>query len=272
MDADSSLAYVPGAVARALMPLVPPEPSAELKIRLQGCESALSALQPCYRPCDQLWANRDKPALREAVHQLRHRLSPYMRMPALSLLGLGNREESEALIYQRWRRTLSGPLSTPDVQHFIALSTGGDGGLRTGPVVLRSQDGCTLLKMVEARDAAERLDQLLSRLAEIGPGHGVSAAVQMLALVNNAHAFTDGNGRLGRALFNFCLHRAGLPEACFIPLKVLTVLSRGGYEVRLREAELYGRWDGLYAYHCTAIELYAWLGQQPVMPVQNEGI
>jgi len=272
MDADSSFASVPGAVARALMPLVPPEPSAELKMRLQGCEIALSALQVCYRPCDQLWANRDKPPLRKAVHQLRHRLSPYMRMPALNLRMLGSLEESEALIYQQWRRTLSGPLSTPDVQRFIALSTGGDGGLRTRPVVLRSQDGRTLLPMVKARDAVERLAELLSRQVNVSPGHGVSAAVQMLALANNAHAFADGNGRLGRALFNFCLHRAGLPEACFIPLKVLTVLSRGGYEVRLREAELYGRWDGLYAYHCTAIELYAWLGQQPVMPVQNEGV
>lgn len=195
-----------------------------------------------------------------------------MRMPALDLRVLGGLEENEALIYRQWRRTLSEPLTMPDVQHFIALSTGSDGGLRTRPVFFRSQDGRTLLPMVEARDAAERLAELLSRHADARPGHGVRAAVQMLALANNAHAFADGNGRLGRALFNFCLHRAGLPDTCFIPLKVLTVLSRGGYEMRLREAELYGRWDELYAYHCTAVELYAWLAQQAAMPNQDEDV
>ncbi|WP_121037528.1 Fic family protein [Stenotrophomonas rhizophila] len=263
-------AAAPG--ARVLMPVPPPAPSAAVALRLQACDAALPTLQPCRLPCQQLWAHRGKPQMHAAARQLRHRLSPCMRMPALDLPRLAEIEAKEARIYQDWRRTVCWPLSMADVQRFIALCTGGDGALRTTPVWICSHDGHSQLPMVPADHSAKRLAQLLRLLADGAVGVGITAAVLVLALVNNAHAFCDGNGRLGRALFNFCLHRAGLPDQCFLPLKTLTVLSRGGYEIRLREAELCGRWDGLYAYHCTAMELYAWLGKQPATPDQNEDV
>lgn len=263
-------AAAPG--VRVLMPLPPPSPSTTVALRLQACDAALPALQPCRLPCHQLWAHRGEPQMMAAVRQLRHRLSPHMRMPAMGLTALAAIEAEEAHIYQDWRRTVCWPLSMADVRRFITLCTGGDGAVRTTPVWIRSHDGRSQLPMVAADLSAERWAELLRQLAEGVVGVGTRAAVQLLALVNNAHAFGDGNGRLGRALFNFCLHQAGLPEECFIPLKTLTVLSRGGYEIRLREAELYGRWDGLYAYHCTAMEFYAWLGKQPATPDQNEDV
>ncbi len=258
--------------ARMLMPMPPPPPCTTVALRLQACDVALPTLQPCRLPCQQLWAHRGKPQMHVAVQQLRHRLSPHMRMPALDLPKLAQIEAEEARIYHDWRRTVCWPLSMADVQRFIALCTGGDGALRTTPVWIRSHDGHSQLPMVPAHHSAERLAQLLRLLADGAVGVGMTAAVQVLAMVNNAHAFRDGNGRLGRALFNFCLHRAGLPDQCFLPLKTLTVLSQGGYEIRLREAELYDRWDGLYGYHCTTTELYAWLGEQPAAPDQNEDV
>ncbi|RXK65939.1 hypothetical protein ERT44_11850 [Stenotrophomonas sp. MA5] len=262
----------PVATERVLMPLPPPPPSPALAERLQACNLRLPALLPCAQPCETLWSHRGHPRLRAAVQQLRHPLSAHMQMPAFDLAALAAAEAAEADVYRQWHRTVQGPLSMADVQRFVSLSTGGDGALRSGPVWIRARDGRAQLPMVPALQGAARWDELLQQRAAPDPAEGLRSAVQLLALANNAHAFADGNGRLGRALFNFCLHRAGLPQACFIPLKVLTVLSRGGYEVRLREAELYGRWEGLYAWHCAAIELYAWLGQQPAMPDRNEDV
>lgn len=264
------LASAPG--ARVLMPLPPPGPSREVAIRLQSCDSALPTLHPCALPCHQLWAQRQEPHMMAAMRQLRHPLSPHMRMPALDLTALAAVEANEARIYQEWRRTLCGPFSINDIQRFISLCTRGDGALRTTPVWIRSHDGRLQLPMVPADLSVERWAELTRQLADGAFGVGMRAAVQLLALVNNAHAFADGNGRLGRALFNLCLHQAGLPDECFVPLKTLTVVSRGGYEIRLREAELYGRWDGLYAYHCTAVDIYAWLGKKPATPDMTEDV
>ncbi|CAD0305657.1 hypothetical protein NCPPB940_06540 [Xanthomonas hortorum pv. taraxaci] len=254
------------------MPLPPPAPPAVLAERLRDCELKLPAIVHCARPCEKLWAYRGQPALQSAVCELRHPLSVHMRMPPFDLTAMAKAETLEMQIYQQWRRSLRGPLVMADVQRFVALCTSRDGDLRTAPVWIRAYDGRTQLAMVSAELASARWPDLLRQLAAGGLGNGMRAAVQLLALANNAHAFADGNGRLGRALFNFCLHRAGLRDGCYVPLKMLTVLSRGGYELRLREAELYGRWDGLYAYHSAAIKLYLWLGKQPSSPDQNEDV
>lgn len=150
-----------------------------------------------------------------------------------------------------------------DIERFIALSTKGDGALRTGHLWIRAHDSHTQIRMVPAELGAARWRELMHEIAAGALKRGTRAAVQLLALTNNAHAFRDGNGRLGRALFNYCLHCSGLPDTCFVPLKTLAALSHGGYELYLREAELFGRWDGLYAYHCTAIDIYRWVGHQP---------
>ncbi len=244
---------------RQLMPM-PPPPAEQMAVLLRTADAALPAMYPCPRLTELLWARRSHPEVQEAQDRLRHRLSPHMQMPAVDVSKLAWAEQGEARLYRWWRSTVCGAVRIVDLRRFVAASTGGDGTPRTTAIWILSHDGRTRLPMVPAEAATERLEALLAWLARDELGVGTLRAVRALRLLNNAHPFTDGNGRLGRALFNFCLHDSGMPEACFVPLKSLAVLSHGGYEIRLREAELFGRWDGLLSYHCDAIDLYSWLG------------
>jgi len=249
-------------VARELMALAPSAPlTAQVRGLLSASDHALVKLKPCRETGQRVWECRVAPAVRSMLERLRHPLSAYVVPPTFDTDALDRAETEEARLYQRWRASFAEFPGLADLRSFIALSLGGSGSLRSTPVWLRSRDGQTRIPMVSAQAAIQRIAVLPGRLACGELGNGVLAAVRILALINNAHAFTDGNGRLGRALFNFCLHRRGMPTDCFIPLKTLAALSGGGYEIRLREAELLGRWDGLYSYHCTAVRLYARLGR-----------
>jgi hypothetical protein len=248
---------------RRLMPM-PPPPTEEKAGLLHVADEALPGLSPCPQATTVLL--RDSPAhanLHPSRQRLRHRLSTYIQMPDIDVTRLASAELAEAHRYRHWRSTVTGSLQVADLQRFVAVATGSDGALRSNQVWIRSHDGCTHLPMVSAADAAGRLVSLVEWLRKGALGSGMLRAVRALALLNNAHPFLDGNGRLGRALFNYCLHESGMPAACYVPLKTLAVVSHGGYEIRLREAELWGCWDGLLSYHCDAIDLYSWLGRLP---------
>ncbi len=202
--------------------------------------------------------------LADAVGRLRHPLSQHIPLGLSASQWPVTKQIAEQSVYQDWLRTLGSTIEMSDVQRFVAVSTGGDGAFRTGRAWLRSPDGRSQTLLGDASEAADRLQRLLEVLGAGGLGSGVLQAVRALVLVNNAHPFPDGNGRLGRALFNYYLHLSGMSRECFIPLKWLSVLSRGGYEIRLREAELLGRWDGIVSYHCTAIAISASLAHLDV--------
>ena len=186
---------------------------------------------------------------------LRHYLSAFIDVPPIDFDKVIAAEQHEARIYQRWRLGLPSLLRLEDILRLNAVTTGSSGAMRRTPAYLASHDGDTHLPMVNWREAHQRMAQLPTLLESGDLGHGLLSAVRILALINNAHAFSDGNGRLGRFLFHLCLHRSGLPLSSYLPLKSLAVLSRGSYEIRLREVILFGRWDGLIAYHCHVVRL-----------------
>lgn len=83
----------------------------------------------------------------------------------------------------------------------------------------------------------------------------ILVATAALVLLTNAHLFSDGNGRLSRALFNYILHRAGLPVAVYIPVYELALRSRGGFLIRVRQAELRNAWNPLVEYVVNMLEI-----------------
>ena len=186
---------------------------------------------------------------------LHHDLSAYIHKPLVDFDEINAAERLEADIYSKWRGDLPQELSLEDIKRLNARVTGSDGELRRTRAYLASNDGSPYIPMIDWREAHRRLTEL-PRLIESGElGRGLLAATRILALINNAHAFPDGNGRLGRFLFNLCLHRSGMPSSSYIPLKSLAILAHGGYEIRSREVVLFDRWDGLISYHCNVIRL-----------------
>ena len=191
---------------------------------------------------------------------LRHDLSAYIHKPPIDFVEINEAERLEADIYFKWKADLSQKLSLEDIKRVNAKITGGDGELRRTRAYLASNDGSPFIPMVDWHEAQRRLRQVPILFQEGELGQGLLAATRILALINNAHAFPDGNGRLGRFLFNLCLHRSGMPSSSYIPLKSLAILAHGGYEIRFREVVLFGRWDGLISYHCNVIRLVHQMG------------
>lgn len=240
----------------------PPAPCRQVAERLLRVDASLAGLRESQHAATVLWAQRAHPHVQLALSQLRHRLSAYIRTAPITANVLDDVAAAEASIYQRWSESLSGALQISDMQRLVAMSPGQDGALRAGPVWICSRDGMTRIPMVAAEQAVARLQKMLQWFASGKLGVGVLCGVRLLALVNNAHAFNDGNGRLGRALLNHCLHARGMPKSCYVPLKAFSLLSQGGYEICLREAELFGRWDPLLTYHCAVVELCARIGSE----------
>lgn len=81
-------------------------------------------------------------------------------------------------------------------------------------------------------------------------------SVCLLAVFLNIHPLEDGNGRCGRALFSWLNARADSGWDLYIPLRKIIEISQGGFEIRVREAELYGNWLPLIDYF---ISIYQWI-------------
>lgn len=81
-------------------------------------------------------------------------------------------------------------------------------------------------------------------------------ATVIMVCISNAHPFTNGNGRVSRMLFNSVLRwGGGMPGDAYIPLYEINEMARGGFELRVREAELGHGWDKLAHYICDVIEI-----------------
>jgi hypothetical protein len=70
--------------------------------------------------------------------------------------------------------------------------------------------------------------------------------VAMTALMN-LHPYSDGNGRLGRMLFNWTIQR-GCQNQLYIPIYEVSAFSNCGYLVRLRLAQYQSKWGPLSSF------------------------
>jgi len=131
-----------------------------------------------------------------------------------------------------------------------------DAALRRGPVAsLRDANGVRIVYPAPGL-IRPRLDEIRDYArAHIAECRALVATVAMVAIMN-VHPFGDGNGRVARVVFNWMmLERAR--RFAYLPLSELAALSDGGFLLRLREAQYFGRWNGLVQFiHLAASRLF----------------
>jgi Fic family protein len=91
-------------------------------------------------------------------------------------------------------------------------------------------------------DVPDAMDDLVAFLARDDVDPIVQAAIAH-AQFESVHPFTDGNGRIGRALVNAVLRRRGLTSSLVVPVAAALVADRAGYFgelVRYRDGHVDG--------------------------------
>ena len=105
----------------------------------------------------------------------------------------------------------------------------------------------------QAAVLVQALDGFARRQAGASP---MFVATVLMNGICNAHPFPDGNGRVSRIVFNAQVNQAAGGFG-YLPLYELSMMSSGGFIIRLRAAQYHGDWSGLADYVHQAAMLFA---------------
>ena len=136
---------------------------------------------------------------------------------------------------------------------FIFLNdklTESEGKLRKGELFLNSNRYGKHIKFPTPADAKCRLIEIVRFINE--NTIGLKESILVYVLILNSHAFTDGNGRLARVIFNLL---ASSSAKSYLPIYEIKEMSLGGYEIRLRKAEIFNEWQPLCNFFRNCIKL-----------------
>ena len=116
--------------------------------------------------------------------------------------------------------------------------------LRTGTIGTEPDLNGSSIEFPSPVNTVDQIDWLRCRIRdERDKVLLLHAAICSLPIITNSHLFTDGNGRLSRAVFNHILHRIGMPSDVYLPVYELMDASKGGFLIRLRQAEIQNEWE-----------------------------
>lgn len=159
-------------------------------------------------------------------------------------------------------RTLVDTLDGDDSAAFIdtiisiARSAAGVDGLRREPIGTTPDENGHYVIFPSEHVVEHRLQYLFATLQRQTAASRAFEAILALVWMTHCHPFIDGNGRTARILFNMLLQRNAQIPRFYLPLYEMSSLSRRGYILCVREAELYGRWGPLFEYVRVAIALW----------------
>lgn len=129
-------------------------------------------------------------------------------------------------------------------------------GQRTGAMGLRADAEGVRVQFPSAEAVPSLIENARRLMINESYPVIVRAAIVHVAILN-AHPFTDGNGRTARMIANLILRSGCKTPVIYIPLYEFGIRSRGGFEIALRYAEIFDRWDPILAYFCNVVRLSA---------------
>ncbi len=223
--------------------LVPPEFvafDANVRLALFEAASLISDVSPLY-PANVL----DMPTAWSAAFT--HTLSEHFsQFNAPKAKAVSSPDEAEAL--QQWRLDdadlLSNGTFIAALKRLNGYLVGCHPTLRTGVIGTEPDLNGSSIEFPSPIDTVHQIDWLRCRIREERDKVPLLlSAICSLPIITNSHLFTDGNGRLSRALFNHILHRIGMSSDVYLPVYELMDASKGGFLIRLRQAEIQNEWE-----------------------------
>jgi len=136
--------------------------------------------------------------------------------------------------------------------------------LRRNGAGLEPDAGGVLIRFCPPAEVPALIDELYSAISASSLNPAMKAVFMLVSLLN-IHPFEDGNGRCARIWFNTMLE-IGYGGRFMLPLRVFAEMSCGGFEIRMRDAEINGRWQPLVDYLAVVLEISnsASLGRESV--------
>jgi Fic/DOC family len=122
-------------------------------------------------------------------------------------------------------------------QHF----TGSD-KLRTRSIATEPDPAGRHVVFIRPEAIAGQLDQLDFFLQSSKHASPAFRAIVALVMITNCHPFSDGNGRAARIFCNTLLDENTPLGRFYLPIREIAIFSRGGYIIRVRQAEIHGNW------------------------------
>lgn len=184
------------------------------------------------------------------LESLEHSLSAHWlsRRPKGWAAGKPN-TELERLIFLKHNKTICETLNVGSDKEFFSVLKEVCGmavGLpcvefRTTPVCLDADIDGTSVQFPDSRMINHYLAELFEA-ARKSKFSRMATAIFCLVCFLNIHPFRDGNGRCARLLFNAILTSDSVQDPAYFPLNEFIKRTKGGFEIRLRSAELFRDW------------------------------
>lgn len=245
---------------------MPVELREETRGVLKWCVSNLGKLRTFEENCrvfDQINQFQSTGGNFAAGVLLRHELSGYLvakgllrSTPALDRTPTEAKVLDDSIDRYLSAHARTGGYDTSLLLELVSLLNARPTSWRTGRISIRGgidSEEVVMPRAGEAKQQASRIAKAASTCRDLE--NDLGQAIFNYVVLLNAHPFPDGNGRLARVLLNMELRRLGAPPGCYVPFYLAFDKAVGGYEVRLREAEMLGRWDPIMLFICYVINL-----------------
>jgi Fic/DOC family len=166
--------------------------------------------------------------------------------------------QQELIVQDRYRYRLHSCLRSSQsfeetTSSMVSELLGREVQLRVSGAGLEPDAGGVLIRFCAPAEVPALINELHAEISTSSLNPAMKAVFMLVSLLN-IHPFEDGNGRCARIWFNTMLE-IGYGGRFLLPLRSFAELSSGGFEIRMRDAEINGRWQPLVNYLAVVLEI-----------------